>query len=49
MDAEENPTKNEEKKEKPKFVARTPTDVQRIKLQKLMNNPVKYIISIDLS
>lgn len=25
---------------KPKFVARTLTDVQRIKLQKLMDNPV---------
>lgn len=28
---------------KPKFVVRTPTDVQRIKLQKLMANPTKEI------
>lgn len=32
--------KKENKEEKPKFVARTPTDIQRIKLEKLMKNPV---------
>lgn len=32
--------KHEGKEEKPKFVARTPTDIQRIKLEKLMKNPV---------
>lgn len=35
---EEKKPKNNE--EKPKFVARTPTDIQRIKLEKLMKNPV---------
>lgn len=35
---DEKPKKNEEK---PKFVARTTTDIQRIKLEKLMKNPVK--------
>lgn len=41
--AEEFPSKKdkkENKEEKPKFVARTPTDIQRIKLEKLMKNPV---------
>lgn len=33
-------SKKENKEEKPKFVARTPTDIQRIKLEKLMKNPV---------
>lgn len=36
----------EEKKpkgEKPKFVARTPTDIQRIKLERLMKNPVRIL------
>lgn len=28
------------KEEKPKFVVRTPTDVQRIRLERLMKNPV---------
>lgn len=40
---EEFPQKNKKKDskdEKPKFVARTPTDIQRIKLEKLMKNPV---------
>lgn len=40
---EEFPRKNDKrgnKEEKPKFVARTPTDIQRIKLEKLMKNPV---------
>lgn len=32
--------KKENAEEKPKFVARTPVDVQRIKLEKLMKNPV---------
>lgn len=32
--------KKDNKEEKPKFVARTPTDIQRIKLEKLMKNPV---------
>lgn len=31
-----------DKPEKPKYVVRTPTDVQRIKLQKLMENPVCF-------
>lgn len=35
---EEKKPKNDE--EKPKFVARTPTDIQRIKLERLMKNPV---------
>lgn len=34
---EETKPKNEDKK---KFVVRTPTDIQRIKLEKLMKNPV---------
>lgn len=29
-----------EKKPREKFTVRTPTDIQRIKLQKLMDNPV---------
>lgn len=28
------------KEDKPKFVVRTPTDIQRIKLERLMKNPV---------
>lgn len=36
---EEKKPKNNE--ERPKFVARTPTDIQRIKLEKLMKNPVR--------
>lgn len=35
--------KDKNKEEKPKFVARTTTDVQRIKLEKLMKNPVSNI------
>lgn len=38
--AEEFPAKKDKKEDKPKFVARTPTDIQRIKLEKLMKNPV---------
>lgn len=32
---------DKEKKPKGKFVVRTPTDIQRIKLQRLMENPVR--------
>lgn len=40
--AEEDNGKDKDKKtEKPKFVVRSVTDVQRIKLQKLMSNPVR--------
>lgn len=42
MSDSEKPKKDAETK--PKFVVRTPTDVQRIKLQKLMANPTKEII-----
>ncbi|XP_055318480.1 PRKR-interacting protein 1 homolog [Sitodiplosis mosellana] len=38
---EEKKGKNNE--DKPKFVARTPTDIQRIKLEKLMKNPQKEV------
>lgn len=37
---EEKVDEKKPKEEKPKFVARTPTDVQRIKLERLMKNPV---------
>lgn len=40
---EEKKPKNND--EKPKFVARTPTDIQRIKLEKLMKNPVCKTLS----
>lgn len=41
MDLAEEKGKDKEKNaEKPKFVVRSVTDVQRIKLQKLMSNPV---------
>lgn len=33
-----------EKKPKEKFVVRTPTDIQRIKLQRLMENPVRILL-----
>ncbi|XP_031640268.1 PRKR-interacting protein 1 homolog [Contarinia nasturtii] len=36
-------TKPKNNGEKPKFVARTPTDIQRIKLEKLMKNPQKVV------
>lgn len=42
MSDEEKPKKDGETKQK--FVVRTPTDVQRIKLQKLMANPTKEIV-----
>lgn len=42
MSDDEKPKKDPEVKQK--FVVRTPTDVQRIKLQKLMANPTKEII-----
>lgn len=42
MSDSEKPKKDPEVKQK--FVVRTPTDVQRIKLQKLMANPTKEII-----
>lgn len=32
--------KSKKQEEKPKFVARTTYDIQRIKLEKLMKNPV---------
>lgn len=34
-------TKPKKDGERPKFVARTPTDIQRIKLERLMKNPVR--------
>lgn len=37
---EEKTTGKGKNEEKPKFVVRTPTDIQRIKLKKLMDNPV---------
>lgn len=37
---EEKVEEKKPKEEKPKFVARTPTDIQRIKLERLMKNPV---------
>lgn len=41
MDLAEDKGKDKDKNaEKPKFVVRSVTDVQRIKLQKLMSNPV---------
>lgn len=44
---EENEKK--EKQPKPKYVVRTPTDVQRIRLQKLMDNPVIFnVVAIYL-
>lgn len=42
MSDSEKPKKDPDVKQK--FVVRTPTDVQRIKLQKLMDNPTKEII-----
>jgi hypothetical protein len=37
----ESKSKSEDKKEKPKFVARNMAEVQKAKLDKLMKNPVR--------
>lgn len=41
-------TKPKNNEEKPKFVVRTPTDIQRIKLEKLMKNPVRNDYTITM-
>lgn len=46
-DVEETKPKNKE--DKPKFVARTPTDIQRIRLEKLMKNPVCDVMIVHQS
>lgn len=44
----ENEKDKTEKEPKPKFVARTLNDIQRLKLKKLMDNPVNIIFPVQL-